>query len=369
MNFFYPYPEPLTGDKPRHLQAWKTASAMAAKHQMTMAVADQNDFKRGPLQLEVLVWPRFLKVGPLRISFQKRFMKRCREELLNRPDDEVVYLRHLRLADFLLSGGVRQKVIFEVHEFFSENEELPPKKAASLQKMEGRVFLKSAGLVCITQGLLDALKERYLKLPPVVVAPDGCDLPALNPKDGVYEADLIYAGSLHPWKGVETLVQAMVYLPGRSLKVLGGSAEEVGKLKGLARNWGVDDRCDFLGRVPAAEVERHLETARIGVVPNHTHAIGTRFTSPLKLFEYLAAGRPVAASDLPSLREVLDESVAAFAPPESPRSLAVAIGRLLKDEKALTKMSEAARKKAENYSWHRRAERIEAFISKTLFKV
>ena len=62
MNFFYPYPEPLTEEKPRHLQAWKTAVALAARHPVTMAVADQNTFKGGPLQLEILVWPRFRQI-------------------------------------------------------------------------------------------------------------------------------------------------------------------------------------------------------------------------------------------------------------------------------------------------------------------
>jgi glycosyltransferase involved in cell wall biosynthesis len=105
------------------------------------------------------------------------------------------------------------------------------------------------------------------------------------------------------------------------------------------------------------------------VLPNHRHAIGTHFTSPLKVFEYLAAGCPVVASDLPSLREVLDESVARFAPPESPRSLAVAAENLLKDEPLFKRMSEAARRKAEEYTWQRRAERIGEFVSKLPFKV
>jgi len=364
MNFFYPYPEPLTDEKPRHIQAWRTAAALAARHPVTMVAADRNDFGKSPLQLEVLIWPRFRKIGPFRISLQRQFMERCLDYLSNQPDELVVYIRHLRLADFLLSSGLRQKVVFEVHEFFSENEELAPAKAAALQKMEGRVFLGSAGLVCITQGLVDALRERYLKLPPVAVIPDGCDLAKPHLANDGFESDLIYAGSLHPWKGVETLIKAMAYLPERTLRLLGGTSEQVDRLKSLAREWGVDERCEFLGHIPADEVESQIELAKAGVVPNLAHAIGTRFTSPLKVFECLAAGRPVVASDLPSLREVLDDSVAVFAPPGSPRSLAAAADRLLKDKLLLQKMSEAAKKRAENYTWHKRAERIEEFVSK-----
>lgn len=366
MNFFYPYPEPLTDAKPRHIQAWNTASALAAKYPVTLAVADLYEFGGGPLQLEVLVWPRFQKWGPFRISMQKLFMQKCLDYLSSHPPELVVYLRHLRLADFLLSHGVRQKIVFEVHEFFSENEELPPEKSAALAKMEGRVFLKSAGLVCITQGLVNALKERFLKLPPTAVVADGCEIPAPQLRDEGFETDLIYAGSLHPWKGVDTLVKAMAYLPTRSLRVIGGAPEEVAQLKSLAKCWGVEERCEFLGQIPADDVGPHLENARVGVVPNHHHPISTHFTSPLKVFEYLAAGRPVVASDLPSLREVLDTSVARFAPPGSPRSLAVAAESLLKDEAELERMSHHARKKAEEYTWHKRAERIEEFVMKVV---
>lgn len=362
MNFFYPYPEPLNDEKPRHLQAWKTAAALAARHQVTMAVADKCDFSGGPLQLEVVTWPRYVTWGPLRFSMQRRFMEKCLDYLSNQPDELVVYMRHLRLADFLLSHRIRQKIIFEVHEFFSENEELPADKTATLEKMEGRVFLKSAGLVCITRGLVDALHDRFLKLPPNVVVPDGCDLPAPMIAGGGHETDLIYAGSLHPWKGVDTLVKAMAYLPGRSLKVFGGDPEQVIRLRSVARAWGVGDRCEFPGHIPADEIEQHLSRARLGVLPNRRHAISTRFTSPLKMFEYLAAGCPVVASDLPSLREVLDESVARFAPPDSPRSLAVAAEALLKDEPLMSRMAQAARRKAEDFTWAKRAERIEKFV-------
>lgn len=362
MNFFYPYPEPLTDEKPRHIQAWKTAAALAARHSVTMPVADRYDFVGGPLQLEILLWPRYLEWGPFRISMQRRFMDKCLEYLSNQPDELIVYMRHLRLADFLLSHRIRQKIVFEVHEFFSENEALALEKSAALEKMEGRVFLKSAGLVCITQGLVDALHDRFLKLPPSVIAPDGCDLPTPGALPASRETDLIYAGSLHPWKGVDTLVKAMAYLPGRSLKVFGGNPDQVLQLRALARAWGVGDRCEFPGRIPADEIEQHLGRARLGVLPNRRHAIGTRFTSPLKLFEYLAAGCPVVASDLPSLREVLDEGVASFAPPDSPRSLAVAAEKLLKDELLMNQMSQAARRKAEEYTWAKRAERIEKFV-------
>ena len=64
-------------------------------------------------------------------------------------------------------------------------------------------------------------------------------------------------------------------------------------------------RVTFTGLMPPAEVAARLREADVLVLPNPASAISSEFTSPLKLFEYMASGRPIVASDLPSLREVL----------------------------------------------------------------
>jgi len=317
--------------------------------------------------MKLLVWPRTVRLGKLKVSLQGRFIARCLAHLGKLPEDTIVYVRHLKLADAILSARPRPRVVFEVHELFSENPDIAFERAKFLQKMEGRVFVGSDGLICITQGLVDALKNRYLKLPPIAIAPDACD-PApfaeIGANGGDKDAvDLIYAGSLHPWKGVETLVQAMAYLPEKRLRIVGGREEEIGRLRLLARRWRVADRCEFTGHLPQREVWRHLRRARIGVAPNIPHAISSEFTSPLKIFEYLAAGKPVLASNLPALHEVLDQSVARFFAPRSPKSLAVAAEKLLADEAAMAQMSDSARRLAINHTWARRADRITKLIA------
>ena len=91
--------------------------------------------------------------------------------------------------------------------------------------------------------------------------------------------------------------------------------------------------------------------------------ISERYTSPLKLFEYLAAGRAVIASDLPALREVLTDDVnAVLVEPGQPRSLAGAIDALLSDRARLDRLSRAAFDAAAGYTWDARAERLEAVL-------
>jgi len=84
--------------------------------------------------------------------------------------------------------------------------------------------------------------------------------------------------------------------------------------------------------------------------------------SPMKLFDYLAAGRAILSSDLPVIREVLDETCAAFAVPEDLESWSVALASLLADEALRARLSSSARETAPRYDWRAREKRIMAQV-------
>jgi glycosyltransferase involved in cell wall biosynthesis len=103
------------------------------------------------------------------------------------------------------------------------------------------------------------------------------------------------------------------------------------------------------------------------VLPNTATAISERYTSPLKLFEYLAAGRAIIASDLPALREVLTHDVTAWlVPPGDAAALAGALGTLARDSARRQRFGEAARALSAEYTWDRRAERLEEAFAAAL---
>jgi glycosyltransferase involved in cell wall biosynthesis len=104
--------------------------------------------------------------------------------------------------------------------------------------------------------------------------------------------------------------------------IVGGPDGEpdLGRLKARSAELGIGGRVTFTGLVPPPRVRELLGRADILVLPNPASAISTRYTSPLKLFEYMAAARAIIASDLPSIREVLThESTALLVAPESLR--------------------------------------------------
>ena len=108
-------------------------------------------------------------------------------------------------------------------------------------------------------------------------------------------------------------------------------------------------------------VPKYLAASDVLVLPNSEKGL-SEFTSPLKLFEYMAAKRPIVASDLPSLREILSESNAVMVRPDDPAALAEGIQKVLEDEELAKKLAGNAYIDVQQYSWDKRAMRILEFV-------
>jgi glycosyltransferase involved in cell wall biosynthesis len=176
---------------------------------------------------------------------------------------------------------------------------------------------------------------------------------------------IIYVGQLYPWKGVGTLIAAMAHLPEGELHVVGGGREQVEALRGEARRSGVAERIVFHGQVSPAEVRELLGDAAVAVHPLTQKYPDGQFTSPLKLFEYMGAGVPIVAADLPATREILaDEVNALLAPPDEPAALGAKIRRLLNDPDLRGRISRKAADDVLSFTWERRAERLLALFAK-----
>ena len=175
-----------------------------------------------------------------------------------------------------------------------------------------------------------------------------------------------YAGHLYPWKGVGVLLEALARLPGIKGLIVGGHAMEkdLGRLQHDAAHLSIAERVQFTGMLEPGTVAGYLSTANVLVLPNTATRISERYTSPLKLFEYLAAGRPIVASDLPALREVVTADVdAVLVRPGDPQALADGIARVLADRELADRLSAKAWSRAEAFSWAARADRVEQMLN------
>jgi glycosyltransferase involved in cell wall biosynthesis len=170
-------------------------------------------------------------------------------------------------------------------------------------------------------------------------------------------------GHLYAGRGAELFLGLAARFPQASFIWTGGRAEDVAAQRGRAGQAGLDN-VRFSGFVPQGEVPLHQAAVEILLMPYGRAIAGSsggnsaEICSPMKLFDYLAAGRAILSSDLPVIREVLDEDSAVFAPPENEAGWADALGRLLADADLRARLSARAAEKAVQYSWRSRQARI-----------
>jgi glycosyltransferase involved in cell wall biosynthesis len=251
-------------------------------------------------------------------------------------------------------------------------------KLARLAKREADVWKQAHGYVTITAGLAAELRSRFGDRPRLTVVADGVRIDAGTTDmdgDAAYvDADpssavVGYAGHLYAWKGVDILIEALARVPDVRGLIVGGHEQEpdLARLRGLASRLGVADRLTFTGHVPPSSVASWLARAEVLALPNPASAISTHATSPLKLFEYMAAGRAIVASDLPAIREVLTDGVnACLVAAGDADALAAGIRKVIDDAALRARLAEAARASVAEYSWDRRAARLEALFDEVV---
>jgi glycosyltransferase involved in cell wall biosynthesis len=315
--------------------------------------------------------------GPIplrRMGFLLGALARVREA----GRDDVVLTRDLGFASLYLrarrSGSAR--LVYESHGFApAVSRERPAMltgaapsssaKQARLLGREARVWRQADGYATITRGLADELVGRFGPRRALAVVADGARAHAT----GVFAARAIgspvvvgYSGHLYPWKGVDLLLDALRELPGIKGVIVGGHPGEADlpRLRGRADQLGLTSRVTFTGMVRPREVAAHLQAADVLVLPNPATATSERYTSPLKLFEYLAMGRPIVASDLPAFREVVrhGENAQLFEAGNA-SALAAAVRTVAGDPARAESMARRAFETARDYSWDARAERLE----------
>jgi glycosyltransferase involved in cell wall biosynthesis len=231
-------------------------------------------------------------------------------------------------------------------------------------------------LAVVTRGLAEAYAAAGVPVEKIAVVPDAVDvdlfgeeLPAAAarqefglPPD---RAIVGYVGrfqTMNAEKGIVDVLDAAAAsadpaVRGALYAFVGGPIELAPGYRATARARGLPESATaFYDRVAHQRVPRLLRAFDVCVMPFPDAPHYRHDMSPLKMFEYMAAARPIVATELPSIREVLDDGqTALLVPPGDPAALAAAIGRLLADAPLRARLGEAAAREAQRYSWRGRA--------------
>ncbi len=162
---------------------------------------------------------------------------------------------------------------------------------------------------------------------------------------------VLHLGGIMATRGLEQLVTAMAGVREGHLVLLGGGG--AAPLLGLAASVGVGDRVHVVPPVAPASVDAYAAAADVGVVATQPIGLNNRYSLPNKLFQYMAAGIPVIATDFQQVRDVVIGSGAGLvADTRSPQRIAEAISTLLSDPAAARRMGDLGRQAVEaRYNW------------------
>lgn len=299
------------------------------------------------------------------IGIRWRFSRALRKFLRSHRTDLFYVRSHVLLASLLKT---KTPVILELH---------------TLPRRGRRRFVRLANrtqkIVCLTSPMRDRLTAMGVTASHIMVEPDGVDLERFNKLPDLKEArknqidlprsaEVIgYAGAFTAMntldKGVGLLLGALKRMkahPKSMLVLAGGSSSDVARVRSQAKALRVDDRVIFRGHMRSKDIPMLLAACDVLVypAPASTHSYFQRDTSPLKLLEYLAAGRPIVCADLPPLKDIVDDSVVSFATPGEEASFAHWISWILGHPKEAAKKAAEGKKRVQRFSWEKRMERI-----------
>jgi glycosyltransferase involved in cell wall biosynthesis len=223
------------------------------------------------------------------------------------------------------------------------------------------------------------LAEANVPSEKVIVNPNGADTDVFRPdiggrevrrRFGIEDKTVIgFIGTFGPWHGAPVLAQAArVLAPDVDCHFLFiGDGEERAQTESIIEAAGVS--ATFTGRVSHREVPAHLDACDILVSPQVPSTDGSEFFgSPTKLFEYMSMAKPIIASRLGQIAEVIaDGQDGLLVEPGDANALARVIEKLAHDEALRTRLGAAARQKViERYTWKKNAARVFDEVRSTL---
>jgi len=167
----------------------------------------------------------------------------------------------------------------------------------------------------------------------------------------------MYAGHLYNWKGIDTVMDAARNMNDMLFVFVGGTQRDISKYKEEKLPNAL-----FLGHKPKKDIPFYLKSANILLLPNSpVSEESVTYTSPMKLFEYMASGIPIVASDLPSTREILNNKNSILVLAGDPIALKKGIKESIDNPKISQKLANQAKEDVKSRTWENRARKIVEF--------
>ncbi len=237
--------------------------------------------------------------------------------------------------------------VFTWHNSFGEGEGI----VKTLSRWNDTLFARHIGeferVVCVSEFVKNDLASRGFPREKLIAVPNGVEVPQNPTREGDF---ILFIGRLVKTKGLSYLLEAMTRMNTRL--VICGTGPELDRLKRKAKELGVSERTDFMGRVTEEVKQDKLASCRVFVFPSTWESYG------IAAAEAMSYGKPVVATDVGGLPEVVGDA-GLLVVPRNPSAIAAATTKLLEDEDLRAVMGKMARSRALTYTWEKAAEEME----------
>jgi glycosyltransferase involved in cell wall biosynthesis len=285
-----------------------------------------------------------------------------------RSPADLYFTRNERLAARLARR--RRPVVLEIHQ--------PPRKARDVRALRRLARTGSLrALVVISDALRRLLLEQFPDLgnTRILVEHDGVDIERFRAHTSTHAArerlgwsrdplTVGYAGHLYAGRGIELIMELAARFPHACFRIMGGEPVAIERTRTELRTRNLRN-VELLGFIPNADLPQYLFACDVLLMP-YARSVAVSgggetaaFASPLKMFEYMAAQRPIIASRLPGVMEVLSEDNALLCDPEDVEGWSGAL-EAAHDAALRKRLAERAERDVQHYAWDRRAQRIVA---------
>jgi glycosyltransferase involved in cell wall biosynthesis len=276
------------------------------------------------------------------------------------------------LPSYLVSRVKRKPLIYDSHEYFTEVPELVNRPGVQKiwKHIEKWIFPKLKDVFTVNDSIAGLFEKDYGIRPHVVRnIPFKRSVKATKSRKelGLPEDKfiLILQGSgINIHRGSEEMVEAMKYIEGVVLLIVGGG-DVIDTLKQMAEKPGINGKVIFKPRQPYNDLMQYTANADMGLTLDKDTNLNYRFSLPNKLFDYIQAGIPVLASDLPEIKRIIERyKIGTFIPNHQPQQIAATINELIENRGQLNNWKRNLTFAADDLTWEKESEVIKKVYSK-----
>ena len=335
-------------------------------------IPDKNRFKKFKKFVPKYIWESLKGYDRIRLD------KRKQTELLNKLDETKPDLIYERLSYLMQSGfKVAQikniKYVCEINGPIVEEKRVMSGKGFFDSKAEKQVsnILKGAHkIVTVSSAMKEYIIKKYsIKEENIIMTPNAVnphlleEISPINVKEikskyGINDNDLVFGfiGSIFPYHGVDKLIHAFNQLAEiDNLKLLiVGDGEQLSELKSMSESLSSSGRIFFSGKVSHDEIKNYLSVMNVCVMPTSNW-----YGSPIKLFEYGLAGKPIIAPNTKPVHDVMIDKIEGILVDNDVKSIHSAMNEMIQNpEKRINRAFAFQKRVLSEHTWQNRADFI-----------